>query len=534
MPEGTDIQSTTTADELPAGTEVGGYVVEGKIGEGGMGVVYGALHPRIGKRVAIKVLSPAFCGDPATVERFEQEARLVNEIKHPNIVDVFQFGELSDGRSFFVMEWLEGESLSARLERGPLSTRETLDVLDAICDALEAAHEKGVIHRDLKSDNVFIVPVRKDKKVKLLDFGLAKLAGRSDPVSIHKTKEGIVVGTPAYMSPEQARGKTVDVRTDIYALGCLGYKMVTGRLPFHADNAMDLIVKQLNDAPPSPSKLAPNMPPSLSRTIVRMMAKSREERPSLADIRQTIADLRETKQPVKKSGRALSVLIGFLLFLCGVITLGVIGLIKQRDDGPASPAAAPPPAAGAAAPAPVGSAVAPTPPEAAPTIEFDDDKIGSTKHVVKPSAAEAPSSPSGAGTRTADDSGSGDDLADDVVKPPVGTIMLMLDVSSQIELDGKVISTDSKVGRFEVIPGQHSLRVTAPGREAVSRTVDVEAGGTAVLRIGDDTARVTPPADKPAPDKPAPDKPASDTPSKPKKSEDGVYDPASDQVVPQD
>jgi predicted Ser/Thr protein kinase len=531
MPEGPDIQSTSTADELPPGTEVGGYVVEGKIGEGGMGVVYGALHPRIGKRVAIKVLSPAFCGDPSTVERFEQEARLVNEIKHPNIVDVFQFGELSDGRSFFVMEWLEGESLSARLDRGPLSTRETLDVLDAMCDALEAAHEKGVIHRDLKSDNVFIVPVRKDKKVKLLDFGLAKLAGRSDPVSIHKTKEGIVVGTPAYMSPEQARGKAVDFRTDIYALGCLAYKMVTGRLPFHADNAMDLIVKQLNDAPPSPSKLAPGTPPSLSRTIVRMMAKSPEERPSLAEIRQTLADLAETKPPAKKSGRALSVLIGFLLFLCGVITLGVIGLIKQRDDGPASPAAAPAPAAGSAATAPAGSAATPTTPEAAPTIEFADDKVGGTKRVAKPAVIEAAGSSSGAGSSGA---GSGDDLAADVTKPPVGTIMLMLDVSSQIELDGKVISADSKVGRFEVVPGQHTLRVKAPGREAVSRTVDVEAGGTAVLRIGDDTAPATTAPATPAPDKP--DKPATDKPApdKPKKPEDGVYDPSSDQVVPQD
>jgi predicted Ser/Thr protein kinase len=517
MPEGQDIQSTALADDLPKGTEVGGYVVEGKIGEGGMGVVYGAHHPRIGKRVAIKVLSPAFCGDPATVERFEQEARLVNEIKHPNIVDVFQFGELADGRSFFVMEWLDGESLSARLDRGPLTTRETIDVIDAMCDALEAAHEKGVIHRDLKSDNVFIVPVRKDKKVKLLDFGLAKLAGRSDPVSIHKTKDGIVVGTPAYMSPEQARGKSVDFRTDIYALGCLAYKMVTGRLPFTADNAMDLIVKQLNDAPPSPARLAPGTPPSLSRTIVRMMAKDPEERPSLADIRQMLAELKETKAPVKKSGRALSVLIGFLLFLCGVITLGVIGLIKQRDDGPANAAAAPQPAAGAPTPAlqpasgSAGSAapaVLPATPAAAATIEFEDDKVGSSKHVVKPSTPE----PGGSGG-----SEPADELAEQPAKPPVGTIMLMLDVASQIELDGKILSTDSKVGRFEVIPGQHTLRVKAPGREAVTRTVEVEAGGTAVLRIGDDTA----PPDKPAPDKP-------------KKPEEGVYDPSSDQVVPQD
>src|SRR5688572_6552245 len=233
MSDGQDVQRTTPVVELTPGTEVGGYVLGDKIGSGGMGVVYGATHPRIGKRVAIKVLAPTFSGDPSTVERFEQEARLVNEIRHPNIVDVFQFGQLADGRSYFVMEWLEGESISGRLERGPMPTKETLEVLDAMCDALEAAHEKGVIHRDLKSDNVFLVPGRKgERRVKLLDFGLAKLATRGDLQNIHTTKSGIIVGTPAYMSPEQARGKAVDHRTDIYALGILTYKMLTGQLPF--------------------------------------------------------------------------------------------------------------------------------------------------------------------------------------------------------------------------------------------------------------------------------------------------------------
>src|SRR5262245_31244345 len=136
------------SSELKPGTEIGGYIVEAKIGEGGMGVVYGARHPRIGKRAAIKVLAPAFCGDPTIVSRFEQEARLVNEIRHPNIVDVFQFGELPDRRSFFVMEWLDGEALSSRIEREPLSVADTIEILDVICDALEAAHEQGVIHRD--------------------------------------------------------------------------------------------------------------------------------------------------------------------------------------------------------------------------------------------------------------------------------------------------------------------------------------------------------------------------------------------------
>src|SRR5262249_28259422 len=136
----------------------------------------------------------AFCGDPTIVSRFEQEARLVNEIRHPNIVDVFQFGELPDRRSFFVMEWLDGEALSTRIERGPLAVGEAVEILDVICDALEAAHEQGVIHRDLKSDNVYLVTSRGKRTVKLLDFGLAKLSGRGDPASIAKTRSGVLVG----------------------------------------------------------------------------------------------------------------------------------------------------------------------------------------------------------------------------------------------------------------------------------------------------------------------------------------------------
>ncbi len=552
MTESQDMQPSDDAAELSPGTEVGGYVVEAKIGEGGMGVVYGAHHPRIGKRVAIKVLSPAFCGDPATVERFEQEARLVNEIRHPNIVDVFQFGELADGRSFFVMEWLEGESLSARLEKGPMPPREAIDVLDAMCDALEAAHEKGVIHRDLKSDNVFIVPVRKEKRVKLLDFGLAKLdTGRNDPDSIHKTKDGIVVGTPAYMSPEQARGKKVDHRTDIYALGCLAYKMVTGTLPFNADNAMDLIVKQLNDAPPSPTKLAPRTPAPLSRVIQRMMSKAPEDRPTLAEIRKVLAELRApTAAAPAKKPRALSVLIGFLLFLCGVITLGVIGLIKQRDDGPA-PAAAPPATPAGSASAAGSAEPAPPTPDQPSVIEFEDDKVGNTR-TPKPTPSATPSTAStatanmpaatttprtgatAAGTKTDADGDAvtpPDDLA---VKPRPGRILVMLQRSSQIELDGRTMSTDSKGGTFEVLAGSHTLRITAAGRPPITRTVDVEAGGTAVMRIDDASSPAsTAPSPTPTPDKPA-DKPV-DKPADPsKKSDDGVFDPSTGGVVPQD
>ncbi|HVK89237.1 MAG TPA: serine/threonine-protein kinase [Kofleriaceae bacterium] len=283
--------------ELAPGMDVGGYLIESKIGEGGMGLVYGAMHPQIRKRVAIKVLGQTYCRDPGVVERFEQEARLVNEIHHSNIIDVFGFGQLADGRKYLIMEWLDGESLTSRIDRGAIPAAEALEILDAICDAMLAVHEKGIVHRDLKSDNIFLVSRRGQQHVKLLDFGLAKLAGSNNPKAITKTRTGIVVGTPAYLSPEQARGKQADHRTDVYQLGVLAHKMLTGRLPFVGDTPVDYIVQHLQKPPPSPGLLVPSIPDALSGIVVRMMAKTPEERPTLADIRGVLAEVRAGRSP---------------------------------------------------------------------------------------------------------------------------------------------------------------------------------------------------------------------------------------------
>jgi len=191
--------------DLEPGTALGEYRIEGKIGQGGMGVVFSAVHPLIGKRAAIKILKKELCADPHTLERFVDEARVVNEIGHPNIVDIFAFGEMPDGRSYFVMEWLKGETLRARIARGKLAPAEVGQIVRPLARALEAAHEKGVIHRDLKPDNVFLVDVRGEvATVKLLDFGIAKLA-RNDH-RVEKTATGAIVGTPQYIAPEQAKG----------------------------------------------------------------------------------------------------------------------------------------------------------------------------------------------------------------------------------------------------------------------------------------------------------------------------------------
>ncbi len=279
------------ADEaLLAGTMVGEFHIIRRLPRGAMGAVYEAVHPVIGKQAAVKVIARRLSGDSTAVARFVQEARSVNQIGHVNIVDIFAFGELPDGRPYYVMEWLQGESLYDRLARGALDLQEALEILDPIADALEAAHEKGVVHRDLKPDNVFLVEVRHNRRlVKLFDFGIAKLhathASAPEP-----TQTGMVMGTPGYISPEQARGRSVDHRTDVYALGCMAFQMVTGRLPFPAESAMDMIALHLTQPAPRASVQRPGVSAGLDDLIFAMMAKRVEDRPTLEHIRASIAE----------------------------------------------------------------------------------------------------------------------------------------------------------------------------------------------------------------------------------------------------
>jgi hypothetical protein len=270
-------------EDLLPGTMIGEYCVEGKLGEGGMASVFSATHPLIGKKVAIKVISRRLCGDQHAVERFIGEARSVNQIGHPNLVDVFAFGVLPDGRAYFVMEWLQGETLADRMARERLPVPRALDVLHQIVEALDAAHDKGVVHRDLKPHNVFLVERKDALRVKLLDFGIAKLA--DSDVSVPKTRSGVAMGTAGYMSPEQARGKNVDHRTDIYALGCLAYEILFGRLPFVADTAIDILAMHLAASPPPARSLWPAMPPALDKVLVQTLAKEPDGRPSLRQVR---------------------------------------------------------------------------------------------------------------------------------------------------------------------------------------------------------------------------------------------------------
>jgi eukaryotic-like serine/threonine-protein kinase len=268
--------------DLAPGQAVGEYLVDEKIGQGGFGAVYRGTHPLIGKQVAIKVLFREYSVNPQMVSRFIAEARAVNQIGHKNIIDIFSFGQLGDGRHFYVMELLGGQALDALLEdRVRLPLAEAIPILRQLARALDAAHAKGIAHRDLKPENVFVAYDDEGAPfAKLLDFGIAKLLGAETTGRQHKTRTGAPLGTPYYMSPEQCRGRDIDHRTDIYSFGIVAYQMLTGQLPFDGTDFMEIMLKQLSHAAPPASQIAADVPPAVDAALARMMAKDPTERPA--------------------------------------------------------------------------------------------------------------------------------------------------------------------------------------------------------------------------------------------------------------
>jgi serine/threonine-protein kinase len=277
--------------DLAPGTILGDWRVEHRIGAGGMGTVYSAVHRIIGKRAAIKVVRTELCTSPLTGERFVQEARVVNQIGHPNIVDIFQIATLDDGRPYLVMELLTGRTLAERMAQGRLPHSEIIDVLLQMCGALGAAHGRGVIHRDLKPDNVFLSETQGRVQVKLLDWGIAKLMDDT-ALAATLTTTGMIVGTPQYVSPEQARGKYVDHRTDIYSLGTIAYELFLEGPPFVADSVADLVAMHLREPPMPPSELWPDVPVELEALLLAMLSKDPAERPSLHEVATALLRIR--------------------------------------------------------------------------------------------------------------------------------------------------------------------------------------------------------------------------------------------------
>jgi len=289
------------------GSQVGNYRLVDLLGKGGMGVVYSAQHQFIPKKVAIKILDESFAKVPEVVTRFFQEAVAAATIGHPNIIVVDDVGELSGGSAYIVMEYVDGRPLDQVIaEEGPMQLGRALNIARQIASALAAAHEKGIIHRDLKPANIMLVPPAvlatartaspgggADEKVKILDFGMAKMA---DHPRVRTTKPGMLLGTPQYMAPEAAKGQAVDHRADIYALGVLLYEMLSGSPPF-GGTLEKILHAHVNETPPPMSKYNPRVDVTdrAESIIWRCLAKRPEERPR--SMRELLAELKEADGP---------------------------------------------------------------------------------------------------------------------------------------------------------------------------------------------------------------------------------------------
>ena len=445
---------TAGSDNLTPGTKVGEYVVDRKLAEGGMGSVYSGHHPVIGKRVAVKVLSAQCAHIPDLVRRFVEEARAVNKIGHPNIIDIFSFGTLADARPFFVMEFLEGANLAQRLEAGDLTASETRRLLRQICGALEAAHRAGIVHRDLKPENIWVAaPTHEDSFAKVLDFGIAKLldnpAGKS-------TQTGAAMGTPRYMAPEQCMGRPVDHRADIYSLGVILYEIFAGIVPFRGESFGELIYQHMSEPPEPPSRHRA-MDPELERIILSCLEKDPAKRPESAKelgrlldlvvregtepvtqlrtavvtarpsaatgttMGQSIGEVLVTGSPAKKRGPALAVAGAAAL----IVVVG--GILLTRSGSTTQPSAATP------APLPAAPvATAPTPP------------------------------------------------------PTTGRLQLHIEggPADRVSLDGHEVARAVSVVDFgEVAAGAHLVTVEAAGREIQNSPVTVQGGVPATLSL---------------------------------------------------
>jgi serine/threonine-protein kinase len=488
-------------EDLPPGSACGEYVIERKIGEGGMGAVYGARHPVIGKRAAIKVIKRDLSASREGVDRFVREAQAVNTIGHPNIVDVFGFGTLPDGRSFFVMEWLEGEALRDRMTR-PLAFGQALEVLESIATALRAAHEAGVVHRDLKPDNVYLARAKGSPapRVKLLDFGLAKLSGTSGEARVDHTRTGIVMGTPLYLSPEQAKGVKIDFATDVYSLGVIAYEMAAGAVPFTAESAVEIMAAHISTPAAPLHDYAPWVPPAFEQLVHRMLAKEPRARPPIAEVEQELATMRAqpdianaapvpgggatqwTPVPVqsmpqitprgavtpppmlapRRSRRGLVIgIVAGVVVAGGVIGVLAFGKSATHDDvvaiapiaavkpEPAKPEPAKPEPAGTETTEPADTVK--TEPLNAELVKTESPKLPATKRPVA----------------------------------KLGTLALTITgaANSNVLVDGKVVASDVATISLELAPGEHRLRVQAAGRKTVERVIRIESGANKPLSV---------------------------------------------------
>jgi tRNA A-37 threonylcarbamoyl transferase component Bud32 len=474
------------------GTRLGNYRLTSRIGQGGMGEVYVADHQRISRRVAIKVLRPKLSAHHHIVERFLAEARTASLVRHPGIVEIFDCDE-DQGRAFIVMELLEGQPLSSCLHPGvPLSPDglRAVNIARQIAEAVGAAHERNVVHRDLKPDNVFLVGGQ--DRIKVVDFGIAKLA---TPETSTQTGTGVLLGTPVYMSPEQCKGAgKVDHRADIYALGCILFEMTCGRPPFVKEGAGEFIAAHLSEPPPRPREVNPGLPAALERLILEMLAKAPSDRP--ADMRFVLARLDELGGSAAPRTAVMNIPVATALLptAAGLTTLGASAgeqeFLPVRSRRPLLLGLAGALGAGAVA---------------LVALNLGGSKRSATIAVQAPVASPQPA-PS----------------------PAMVTVTVPgLPPGAEIMLDSEPATLPLRLPR---IPGRrHLLELSAPGytREALTFSADQDLSLTVNLRP---LALPAPPAEtrKPLSDRPAPAarpaRPRKPAPAPPRSNVDGITD----------
>ncbi len=347
-PGGDSLLGTTLAER---------YHVTAKIGQGGMGAVYEAKHTVIGKRVAVKVLLDKHASKDQIVARLKREARLASSIGHENIIDITDFGTTASGRTFVVMEYLEGKSLGEIIAHGGrIEGQRAIRIARQIASALCATHDKGVVHRDIKPDNIFVIDRDGDEFIKVLDFGISRSLTPEEDEDIRLTQTGMVLGTPLYMSPEQAQGDDdLDHRIDIYALGVILYESVTGEVPFRGKNYLSILAQVIGDTPKEPSELLSGLDRDLESVICKAMAKDRNDRYQTMDELASDLALLESDDPKstsarisatrwqRKRGRSKRRYVGWLgavVFVAGLSTIGVTMLMDEKPAVKAAPAVA--------------------------------------------------------------------------------------------------------------------------------------------------------------------------------------------------
>jgi len=381
---GTPSISMSNLSEIVGTTLSGRYQVTRKVGQGGMGAVYEATHTLIGKRVAVKVLLEKYAQREAIVKRLKQEAQLASSIGNEHIIDITDFGSTEDGRTFVVMEFLEGESMAECLGREPkMAEQRILRIAAQTASALAAAHAKGVVHRDIKPENIFLLKRKEQDFVKVVDFGISKSLRATDEQEekVRLTQTGMVLGTPLYMSPEQARGdEDLDHRVDIYALGIIMYESAAGRVPFSGNNYLSVISQVLNEDPPPLRDGRPEISEEFEAIVFKAIAKKREDRydnatEMLADLNALLEDPTHSTERAKITGPRRMIQrqahkiprIAWAIGGAGIVAAGVAIAVmllmgskakKQKNNNPqvavidAGVATVPPPAidAGAAEP----------------------------------------------------------------------------------------------------------------------------------------------------------------------------------------